>query len=478
MANITSVASVCCLTLSLLLKEKVIFPGVDAYAASLMSYFTLQQTSIHPECIVSPTTTDDVSITVKVLTSGTSLSPVCPFAVRSGGHSTFTGASNIQGGVTIDLRGLDAITKNRNGSMVSVGAGATWGSVYAYLDNYNLSVVGGRTSSVGVAGLSLGGGISYFGPRYGWTCDTVINFETVLANGSVINANENEHPDLLSALRGGGNNFGIVTRVDMQSFRQGSLWGGNVQLSMSTHDEEIAALAEFSTRPTYDENSSLIGTFGYSGNTSFIINSMEYTKDEANPAAFQQLLKIPSLSSTLRTTNMTDLSAETEMLQANGMRAAYATVTISPTVEAINATVGVWNASVSSIRDIPGIVWSVVFEPLPPVIYARHAKNNALGLDEKQNKPLMVILLSITWSESDDDGRVSTAMRALIKDIKQEVGGLGDLDPFLYLNYAAAWQDPIASYGQASAEMLDKVQREYDPKGVFANYVPGFKIPK
>ncbi|RYP18841.1 hypothetical protein DL765_003721 [Monosporascus sp. GIB2] len=475
--HMTSAADICCLTLSLLLKDKVSFPGSPVYTASLGSYFTLQQANIHPYCIVSPETTHDVSTAVQVLTSGTSIGPVCPFAVQSSGHSTSAGASNVQDGVTVDLRGLDAIATSQDGFVVSIGTGATWGAVYSYLDHLGLSVAGARSSTVGVGGLSTGGGISYFGPHYGWTCDTVRNSEVVLANGSIVNANHDENRDLLWALRGGSNNFGIVTRLDIQGFQQGDLWGGNVQHAMSAHGEEIAAVAEFSTLATYDEHASLISTFGYSEGGAFIINSIEYTKDEANPPVFQKLLQIPSLSSTLRTTNMTDLSTEIGWQQTNGHQASYATVTISPTVEAINATVGAWNSSVSSIQDIHGIVWSIVLGQLPPDIYAQHAEDNALGLGGRQNKSLMVVLLSITWSNAEDNIRVETAMKALIRTIEQEAGKLGALDPYQYLNYAAAWQDPIASYGQASINRLVKVQREYDPRKIFTDYVPGFKVP-
>jgi len=122
-------------------------------------------------------------------------------AIRSGGHMWIPGASNADGGVTLDLRGLNTIevrgadaadsrsTSDHPASpaslaatIVSVGVGATWDAVYAKLDPLGLSVAGGRVGGVGVGGLTLGGGLSFFGPRYGWTCDTVSAFEVVLAS--------------------------------------------------------------------------------------------------------------------------------------------------------------------------------------------------------------------------------------------------------------------------------------------------------
>ncbi|KAI0903205.1 FAD-binding domain-containing protein [Ustulina deusta] len=455
----------------------VSFPASNAYAASLASYFTLQQTDIHPECIVSPKTAQDVSKIVKVVAGGDSQTPHCLFAVRSGGHSTNAGASNIQGGVTIDLRGLDSIELNEERSVVTIGSGITWGSLYSYLDPLNLGVVGGRGYSVGAGGVVTGGGISYFSPRYGWACDTVLNFEVVLANGSIINANDERNTDLLWALRGGTNNFGIVTRIKLLSFPQGDLWGGNTIHAMSTEEQEIAALSRFSTGP-YDEYASLIGTFRYDETGPSIINSIEYTKVDETPRIFQEFFEIPAQSITLGVANMTALSSGTEAMQMIGERAAYATVTIRPTTEAINATVRAWNESLTIIRDIADIAWALSLEPLPPSIYARHAGENTLGLEDRHNKPLMVVLLSVTWSDLEDDNRVTSEMKSLISTIELDVGRLDALDPYIYLNYAAAWQDPIRSYGRSNLDRLAKVRIAYDPGNVFVDYVPGgFKIP-
>lgn len=87
------------------------------------------------------------------------------------------GFANIDGGVTIDMTKLNSVNLNVDHTVASVGAGAAWLDVYTYLDNFNVSVAGGRNGHVGVGGLTLGGGISYFGPRVGWACDNVVNYE-------------------------------------------------------------------------------------------------------------------------------------------------------------------------------------------------------------------------------------------------------------------------------------------------------------
>lgn len=103
--------------------------------------------------------------------------PDCQFAVKGHSHMPAAGFANINGGITIDMTTLSSITINDDHTVVSIGSGATWLDVYTYLDALGLSVAGGRNGAVGVGGLTLGGGISYFAPRVGWACDNVANFE-------------------------------------------------------------------------------------------------------------------------------------------------------------------------------------------------------------------------------------------------------------------------------------------------------------
>jgi FAD/FMN-containing dehydrogenase len=245
----------------------------------------------------------------------------CKLAIRSGGHASFIGASNIPDGVTIDLRTLNVIEINQGQSQISVGAGAVWDDIYASLQNVKLGVAGPRSSGIGVGGIVLGGGLSFFGPRYGWTSDTVTNFEVVLYNGSIINSNEKVNSDLLWALRGGSNNFGIVTCVTLQTFEQGDLLGGYTFHESSTASAQIAGFSNFNNVAAYDEFASLISTFAYSASGGVsIVNNIEYTKAVSDPSVFQKLIDIPSVGSTLRITNITDLLGETARLQPIGLR--------------------------------------------------------------------------------------------------------------------------------------------------------------
>ncbi|KAI0003881.1 hypothetical protein F4779DRAFT_621681, partial [Xylariaceae sp. FL0662B] len=332
----------------------------------------------------------------------------CRIAIRSGGHTSWAGASNVADGVVIDLRALKAVELSADKSIVSVGAGASWDAVYGKLDSLGLSVNGGRAA--GVAGLVLGGGISYTSPRYGWTCDTVSNFEVVLADGSIVDANATSNRDLFVALKGGNNNFGIVTRVDLTTFKQGLVWAGTVYNTLSNVDDVIREFVKINSADAYDEHASFITTFGYSQaqGLAVISNQLAYTKEVENPSIYRGILGLPNLRNTSQLMNMTSLAKATAALQPDGARALSRVSTLVSTAAVLKAAYNQWNATVPAIKNVSNIIWALVFEPLPPAIYARHAKDNALGL-ENRAEPLVVALLSVTWSDAADDALIADA---------------------------------------------------------------------
>ncbi|KAL4947598.1 hypothetical protein BDW69DRAFT_178096 [Aspergillus filifer] len=474
----------CCAALSSALGDKVSFPNSAPYNASLNSYFSLQNTDLKPLCIVSPTSAEDVSTAITSITStSSSLSPEnqseCHIAIRSGGHASHGGASNIDHGVTLDLSGLNSIHLSNDRSTVSVGVGATWGDVYAFLEPYGLCVAGGRAAQVGVGGLTLGGGISYFSPRYGWTCDTATSFEIVLVDGKIIKANEHENPDLLVSLRGGGgSNFGIVTKIDLKTFKQGPMWAGMAYYSLESIDAQLKAFEEFNSAEGYDEHASLITSFGFAPPMgSAVVNSIVYTKDEENPKAYQSFLEIPSLMSNITTRNNLEMSKVQGSFQVDGKRDMSVVITHESTFSMLKAAYLRWNSSLAAVKNVTGVHWSLSLEPLPPAIYARAPTKNAFGLGDRK-KALVVTLLSATWDDAKDDALVENNARELFRGIEEDARRLGSFDPYIYPNYAAVWQDVIASFGEESVERLQKVSREVDPNEVFRVNVPGgFKIP-
>jgi len=136
-------------------------------------------------------------------------------SVKGGGHHV-SGSAICDGGLTIDLSRMNGIWIDPESKTARVQAGATWGDVDHETQQFGLATVGGQDPNIGVAGMTLGGGIGWLSRRYGLTVDNLLEVEMVTAQGEFVTANESTHPELFWALRGGGGNFGVVTSFEFQ----------------------------------------------------------------------------------------------------------------------------------------------------------------------------------------------------------------------------------------------------------------------
>jgi hypothetical protein len=232
-----------------------------------------------PALIVRPLTTKDIQAALQfAITNSLVLS------VRSGGHSV-AGFSTNSGGIVIDLSAFNTIELLDEGKhLVRVGAGAKWVDAATTLQKYNLALSSGDTKSVGVGGLTVGGGIGWMVRKYGLTIDSVVGVEIVTADGQVLQANETENPDLFWAVRGGGGNFGIVTHFDFIAHPVGKVYSGRIMFALEHVKEFLVGWRDYMRTAEEDLTSivNILPSFG--GNAPMIMLTFCYASDNKDNA--------------------------------------------------------------------------------------------------------------------------------------------------------------------------------------------------
>ena len=148
-------------------------------------------------------------------------------SVRGGGHNV-GGRAVVDGGVMIDLSPMRQVHVDPKARTAVAGGGATWADFNRATQQHGLATTGGVISSTGVAGLTLGGGLGWLMARHGMAVDNLLGAELVTADGRILNVSASEHPDLFWAIRGGGGNFGVATKLTFRLHPIGQVVSGLV----------------------------------------------------------------------------------------------------------------------------------------------------------------------------------------------------------------------------------------------------------
>ncbi|KAI4224938.1 MAG: hypothetical protein L6R36_004297 [Xanthoria steineri] len=403
-------------------------------------------------------------------------------------------AANINDGILIDMSLFTGISYDPGSHVATIGTGHIWRNVYSHLEQYNVTVVGGRVLEVGVGGLILGCGLSYLSDLYGLACDNVVNYEVnaqfnlntigpvltrdqvVLANGSIVDANATFNTDLWWALKGGGNNFGVVTAFSLSTHPIHEVWGGVKVYSYNNTPAVLSAMSQYQSEPNKDPYANLI-TQIYTTNSSIgVVLTMVYLKPEIAPAAFAPFYSIPTVLDT------TKIQTFSQVMGGQSVPAIPRFDWFTTTFQPSNSLYQHLNNIITTAPELKTLIsvtagaLALAFQPISAsVVHAGNARGgNALGLQP----------VNQTWFALDtshfspaDDAVAHNATRGIHERIETLTRSNGSYLPYLFMNDASYDQDVLAHYGAANLRRLRDVRAKYDPDLVFQKLVPGgFKL--
>ncbi|KAI6752520.1 hypothetical protein HG530_013889 [Fusarium avenaceum] len=418
----------------------------------------MKQQEARPACRIEPTSSAQVAKALQIVVANW-----CRFAVKGGGHSTNFDASNSAGGVTIDLQNMDHINLSDDHEWADLGPGLVLGEAYSALEQHGLTFVGGRVADVGLPGFTLGGGISNLSPQYGLAVDNVFEYEVVLPNATMVTARPDLNPDLYFALRGGGNNFGIVTNFRARVVPQGKLLSGDMTFHRDHTDQIIEQVFQLTTNLANDTYMCFSSRYAYNqaGDNFQISMTPAYYKPVPRPAVFNALNSIPHQSNTVRVDWMSNFAAEG--VAPHGLRRVYATLTYKPSRELHKKLLDIFSSEVEGVKATPGFTSSVVIQALHinAIRAMKERGGNALGVES--DTPLN------RWSEAEDDTAMYAYADRWLQQAQAEASQMDLLNPWLYINYANHNQDPFSGYGGSNKLRLQKIQRTVDPYGIFTS---------
>ncbi|ROT43182.1 FAD-binding domain-containing protein [Sodiomyces alkalinus F11] len=460
-------------------------PPSLSYITEQMDYWSTSCSALKPSCIIFPRSADEVAAVVRILRETDE-----DFAVKSGGHNPNNYFASVQGGPLISTSKLDHVLLDRQTGIARVGPGQRLDSIADVLDGTGWTFVGGRIGNTGVGGLILGGGLSYMSAQYGWSASSVYEFEVVLANGTIVAASETNHPDLFKALKGGGNNFGIVTTYVLQTYRQGDVWGGNLAYPIRSKSKDaqlLRAVRDF-TEYNDDDKAAVIVT-AERANLNLVdswIVFLFYDGPQPPAHVFKNFTDAGPLVNTCRTRTYADLIGNSNWVIVPGSNVQMATETIPlPPAEhgadMFDALHSHWREVSKTTLAVPGIVASIAYQPIPRAI-AREARargDDLISADDDADR--LIIEMNYSFIPPSKYDEMADTLEATYSGFRervlewQEEGKLPDVYLPLAMNYGFYRQDYFGRLKPENSRLAAEVARSVDPYGLFRNRTGGWK---
>lgn len=408
-------------------QSAVFYPLQSSYTGDIEHY--MSSSSQLSTCSVEPGAPEDVGAVLQILGKTNT-----PFAVKGGGHASNPGFSSTTG-VQITMSRFSGVTYHSDSQTVDIGSGLIWDDVYAALEPYGVNVVGGRVTGVGVAGFILGGGFSFLSNQYGLTVDTVMAYQLVLPNGTISDFTASSNPDLFFALKGGFNNFGIVTQFTLKTFPQGQVWGGTI-LVLGEFDKIATATASFYANVT-DPKASIISTFNWDLGIHLGQVSLFYDGSSPPDRMFDEFMEIPAVSQDISSRSFLSLVLSSVSNETSGLRGYFDTVSlydITPSMlTAVSNETTYWASQLA--LEVPGLFLSYDIEPFLPSMLS-HGSDSAWP--PNRDRAILPMNIYYAWDLSLSDTKMGNTMRTSSSHLTElaVLGGQDVTNAPLYPNYA------------------------------------------
>ena len=299
------------------------------------------------------------------------------------------------------------------------------------------------------------------------------------AAGVIINANEHTNSDLYYALRGGGNNFGIVTRFDLYTYPLSEMLGGTLTYTIDHSDAILRALVNFSQNAPKDPNAALIVAYAYAQGQFLTVADLEYALPELRPAIFEEFQDIPAIFDTTAIRTLSNITIMFNDTNPGGLRETYWTATYKVDYEFLQYLVQEYQTQaltlINTTHPVQNLQPSFVLQIITTDQLSHMGKygGNALGLTEEEG-PLLLLNIAWWWSEAADDERVLKAAQNIVNNSAAYARSKGLDNEYLYMNYASQFQNVIASYNATNHAKLKTIAKKYDPSYVFQTLSPGY----
>ncbi|KAG0152942.1 FAD dependent oxidoreductase, putative [Penicillium digitatum] len=449
------------------------------YNYDLTEYWSTACGDLKPTCIAAPSSAAEMAQVVKNLHNVDTL-----FAIKSGGHNPNNGFASIQDGLLISTKNLDQVDYNPEDHTAIVGPGLSWEEAQKGLAGTGRTIVGGRMGGVGVGGYMLGGGMSFLSTQYGWAANNVLDYEVVLANGTIVHASENENPDLFKSLKGGGNNFGVVTAYTLQTHPQDhKVWGGNYLFTADKAPEILTAVRNF-TDEYPDDKAAIIVTFERGLLLDLCIMFLFYDGPEPPSGVFDEFTAIEHTSTAKTFDSYYDLLKHNDFFILKGQRYNIAT----ETTPLPNRTVGMaplqeyydhFRNVTESVLEVAGVLGSIAFQPMPTTFSQKAKDHGGDLLDIPSDQPYIILELDFSYGLAVDDGKIDAATIELYQGLDHLVhknvdqGLLPDVHRPLFMNDAYYRQDYWGRLSPESKALALKTCKAYDPQGFFQKRTSG-----